>query len=115
METKENLIKYDNGKVRYDLVDPVFYRGLAQVMTYGAKKYQAYNWIKPIDDIGRLWASLQRHIEEMRFGNYIDDESKLRHAWHAGANIQFLDYHMRQGISGSSPCIAHDRLYGQWF
>ena len=41
-------LKYDGGKLRYDLVPVSAIEGDAEVFTYGAEKYGAHNWEKGI-------------------------------------------------------------------
>lgn len=39
-------IKYDDGKLRIDLIPPEVIRALAMVFAYGADKYGRWNWEK---------------------------------------------------------------------
>ncbi|HIP58739.1 MAG TPA: hypothetical protein EYH00_05495 [Archaeoglobus profundus] len=81
-------LKYDDGKLRYDLIPPKALEELAKVITYGAKKYKPNSWrnVEPY----RYEAALFRHIQEWRKGNKIDKESGLPHLAHALANLVFL-------------------------
>lgn len=85
-------LKYDAGKVRYDLVEPFVEESLASVLTFGAieKGYGERNWmnVEPFQD--RYYAALRRHIAEWRNGNVIDSESGRHHLAHALCNIYFL-------------------------
>ncbi len=82
-------IKLDDGKLMLDLIPPEAIEGLAEVLTYGAKKYEHRNWEKGFNWM-RVYASLQRHLLEFSKGNDIDEESGLSHLHHALANISFL-------------------------
>lgn len=76
--------KYDTGKPRMDLLDPIAMDLLAQAMTYGASKYDAHNWRKGIQ-VSRLTAALLRHLFSFMRGQDLDDESGLPHLAHVGA------------------------------
>lgn len=92
----KNPEKHDDGKLRFDLIDPVFEEGLAQVLTYGAKKYAPNNWQNLEDGIDRHYAALRRHLNAWRQGEKIDPESGLPHMYHVATNAMFLAYHERQ-------------------
>ena len=38
--------KHDQGKTRFELVSPYFVEGVAKILTFGAQKYDPYNWAK---------------------------------------------------------------------
>ncbi len=82
--------KYDESKLRYDLLEPFFEDSVAEVLTYGAKKYNSNNWqnVEPFND--RYYAALRRHLSDWRKGEKRDKESKLRHLAHCATNIYFL-------------------------
>jgi len=82
--------KYDSDKLRYDLVPVETHEGLAEVITYGANKYDDDNW-KYVEAY-KYEAALFRHINAWRKGEKLDDESGLHHLKHALANISFLLY-----------------------
>lgn len=85
----EQFMKFDGGKLRYNLVPPKAMEELAKVLTYGTKKYKPNNW-QQIDDTERYIDALYRHLEAWRAGEKVDDESKLSHLSHAFTNIAFL-------------------------
>jgi len=85
----EEFMKFDTDKLRYDLVPPSAFEGLAKVLTYGAKKYKPNNW-KNTDDLDRYVAALYRHLEAWRKGEQCDEESGLKHLEHALTNVAFL-------------------------
>jgi hypothetical protein len=82
-------LKYDEGKVRMDLLPPHALESIAKVFTFGAQKYASYNWAKGIP-FSKLRASLQRHLTEFDKCEDVDPESGLHHLWHAGCNIIML-------------------------
>ena len=61
-----------DGKARYDLIDPGFLLRLAEVMREGAEHYAEFNWVKGIPS-QRYMASLLRHIEKYRAGDRSED------------------------------------------
>ena len=87
--------KFDSEKPDWSLIRMKQIEGLAQVLTYGAKKYDRHNWskVKPY----RYFAALQRHITAWQSGEDVDEESGLNHLHHAMANIYFLLEHERNG------------------
>lgn len=83
-------IKYDSGKLRYDLLPPEAIKEIVRVITFGAEKYGDYNWQLLSDFHSRYIAAAMRHIEAYRMGNHVDEESGLLHLAHAATNIIFL-------------------------
>lgn len=81
-------IKADDGKARYDLINPWWLDDLAKVLTQGAAKYGDTNY-KNVEDwryvaaIGRHWGAYQR-------GELVDPDSGLSHLVHIAANVMFL-------------------------
>lgn len=86
---KNNFKKFDDGKLRYELVPPSLGREVAKVLTFGAMKYDAHNW-KQVDDPNRYIGALYRHLEAWRQGEEVDPESGFSHLAHAATNIAFL-------------------------
>jgi len=85
----EQFMKFDSGKLQYNLVPPKAIKELTKVLTYGAKKYKPNNW-QQVDDTTRYIDALYRHLEAWRSGEKIDSESGLSHLSHALTNITFL-------------------------
>lgn len=54
-------LRYDKGKIRYDLIEPFAMEQLAKVFTKGAEKYDANNWLKGMQ-WSKMRASLGRHL-----------------------------------------------------
>lgn len=82
--------RFNNGKLRYDLVEPRAFRDFVEVLTDGAEKYDPRNW-----ENGLSWtsviASLKRHIAAIELGEDIDIEHNRLHVAHAACNIHFLN------------------------
>jgi hypothetical protein len=82
-------MKYDREKPRFDLLDPKAMYGLAEVLTFGAKKYAPNNWRNGFE-YSRLIAALMRHLNAIQNGEDIDPESGLPHIDHLGCCWMFL-------------------------
>lgn len=82
--------KFDNDKLRYDLLDPFFEDAVVKVLTHGAKKYADNNWknVEPFTD--RYYAALRRHLALWRGGEVLDKDSGLPHLAHIACNVYFL-------------------------
>ena len=75
-------IKHDSDKLRWDLLPYEQMEEVVAVLTFGAKKYGAYNW-KELDDMeDRTFAALMRHGVERKKGNIIDPETGRHHLAH---------------------------------
>lgn len=88
MSTTEGM-KFDGDKTRMDLLDPSAIEQLAQVLTFGARKYAAHNWRKGISK-SRLIAAALRHLFAYLAGEDKDAESGLSHVAHAMCCCMFL-------------------------
>lgn len=89
---KEQGIKNDNDKAMFNLILPEFEKAVAEVLTYGAKKYSPNNWQHVDDGLERYYAALRRHLCAWREGEEIDEESGLSHLAHVATNIMFIMY-----------------------
>lgn len=74
-------VKFDAGKIRLDLVPPESDLAQGAVYTYGAIKYDDWNWAKGMRR-GRVIAALLRHTRAYQLGEERDPESGLPHTWH---------------------------------
>jgi len=83
-------LKYDSGKLRWDLLPVETIEEIVKVLTMGANKYADNNWklLDKADD--RYYAALMRHLVEWRKGSKIDQESGLNHLAHVLCNTVFL-------------------------
>lgn len=86
---KEEGLRFNEGKLRVDLVPPSAITGIAEVLGFGAQKYAPNNWKK-----GMAWSkvssSLQRHLLAFLEGEDRDKESGLLHIDHVLCNAAFL-------------------------
>lgn len=81
--------KFDDKKVRLELLSPIAIEEMGKVLTFGATKYDAHNWRKGIKWSRVLGASL-RHIMAFMGGQDKDPETGLNHLAHAACCIMFL-------------------------
>lgn len=83
-------LRFNGGKLRYDLVNPKAMEDFVGVLTDGANKYAERNW-----ENGLTWtsvlASLKRHIAAFEAGEDYDGESGRLHMAHAACNVHFLN------------------------
>ncbi len=54
-------LRLNEGKIRYDLLEPFAVEQLAKVFTKGASKYEPNNWLKGMN-WSKMRASLERHL-----------------------------------------------------
>lgn len=85
-------LKYDAGKLRYSLIPPEATRALAEVLTFGARKYAPNSWQTVPNAPERYLDALIRHLEAHRSGELYDPESNLPHVYHLLCNAAFLAY-----------------------
>lgn len=84
-----DFLKFDTNKPRMALVPPSLSLEVAEVLTYGAKKYKPNNWRK-VRSRERYISALERHLCALKSGEEIDPESGLPHATHIACNAAFL-------------------------
>ena len=90
MEIKESL-KYDNEKLRWDLLPLEDIEDVVKVYTEGTKKYVPNSWQNLTDGYNRYKAAMFRHLLEYEKGNTIDEETGCKHlaqvVWNAIAML----------------------------
>ena len=83
-------IKHDSGKLLLGAIPPTAEAIIAEVLTFGAKKYSRDNW-RLLDNLEqRYMDAALRHINLHNRGELIDPESKLPHLAHAACCLMFL-------------------------
>ncbi len=75
-------VKYDQDKLRYDLIPANALDELAKVYTFGAKKYADRNWEKGMA-WSRIFGAIMRHSWAWFRGQTHDPETGLNHMVHA--------------------------------
>lgn len=82
-------LRYNEGKLRHDLVYPWAHERMVEVLTDGANKYAERNWER-----GMSWssvlASLKRHLTAFENGEDFDPETGRLHMAHLACNAHFL-------------------------
>ena len=81
--------KHDSGKPMITLVRPDFIIGVAEAMTFGAKKYGKYNYQEGLE-YSRLLDAAFRHLLSIANGVDVDEESGLPHVVLVGSNMNML-------------------------
>jgi len=117
----EKGLKYDDDKLRYDLIPPEIPEELAKILTFGANKYAENNWqkVEPFNE--RYYSALIRHLEAWRKGERTDKESGFHHLSHALTNISFLLWKDLQNDSSEnqlnedSRVLIKDKKGGRYF
>jgi len=83
-------LKFDEGKLRWDLIPWKNFEDVVRTISYGAVKYGSNNW-QDLDDFkGRYFAAAMRHIMSWHAGEDVDEESGLPHLAHATCCLLFL-------------------------
>lgn len=89
-------LRYNEDKLRYDLLEPHSLEQLVTVFTTGARKYSERNWEKGMK-WSKMLASLKRHIAAFEKGEDYDPETGLPHmshaAWNAMGLVTYMKYH----------------------
>ncbi len=92
-------VKFDGGKVRYELLPPELLEATAKVLTYGANKYDDRNW-----ELGMKWSrvfgAMMRHLWAWwnPFVSSVDEETGYSHLWHAACCLAFLIAYEARGV-----------------
>lgn len=87
--TKKGM-KFDDGKLQYSLIPPEIKLYLAEILTFGAKKYAPNNWKKV--DVQRYYDAFERHMVAFQLGEENDQESGMHHLKHALTNMVFITW-----------------------
>lgn len=95
---KKTAGRFNEGKVRYDLIAPWALEQLAKVYTYGTVKYYDDNWWKGLKWRKDVYGCITRHIAKWLRGEKNDDESGLHHLAHAAWNCFALMEYERNRI-----------------
>ena len=102
---KDEFVKSDDNKSRYDLLPPEMLEETAQVLAFGAQKYSDNNWVKGAS-WSRYFSAMMRHMWAWWRGEDNDPETGYSHLAHASCCLGFLMAYQRRGIG------KDDRLKG---
>jgi hypothetical protein len=86
---KTEGVKYDDGKVRWELLPFDAINEIAKVMTFGAMKYDEHNWAKG-KSWSRAYGAMMRHMVAWCHGQDKDPEMGTSHLANAGCCLFFL-------------------------
>ncbi len=94
-QTKGEAVRYDYGKLRWDLMPDDALEKIVEIYTHGAIKYNDENWRD-----GFKWkrciGSMKRHLKAFTTGEDIDEDSGALHlsqvAWNAITLLWFQLY-----------------------
>lgn len=103
---KHKGLRFNEGKLRYDLLHPIAQEGIVKVLTKGAEKYAPKNWEK-----GMKWstviASMKRHIAAIEGGEDYDPETGELHIDHVQCNAHFLSAYYKIYPQGDDRKISN--------
>lgn len=102
-DMSKGAMKFDGGKPRMDLIPHDALFDIASVFTFGAVKYDSWNWCKGMR-WGRCLAACIRHIYQFLGGDDNDKESGLPHLAHAGACIMMALSMLKRGLGEDDRC-----------
>lgn len=93
---KDKAPKFDEGKVRFDLIPVYPITEIAKTFNYGATKYfrDSYRTGEPIE-WSRTFASILRHLYAFWSGVDTDEESNMLHLAHAATQTMILLEHSK--------------------
>jgi len=94
--TTQEGLKFDDDKIRLELLPPELMTAVGSILTFGAKKYTDRNWELGMD-WSRVYGALLRHLNAWWSGDTFDPETGKSHLWHAGCCIAFLIAYEQRG------------------
>ena len=81
--------RFNDGKLKWSLVDFNAFAPMVRVLEFGAEKYASHNWKKGLPTT-EVCESMLRHTYAYLEGEDIDKESGLSHIGHIQCNAMFL-------------------------
>lgn len=106
MDSETPAFRHDEGKLRIDLVPASVLLEIAEVFTFGCKKYGDVNWQKGMN-WSRAYGSCLRHLFAWASGQDKDPESGLSHLSHAASNIIHLIYYTKKNKGTDDRSVFH--------
>jgi hypothetical protein len=94
-EEEKRALRYNQGKLKWSLVDWKCLEPMVEVLEVGAQKYESHNWKKglPVTEVSE---SLIRHMFAFMNGEDNDPESGKSHLGHVMCNAMFLIYTLKE-------------------
>lgn len=102
--------KYDEGKLRWDLLPLPLVEKLVEVYTFGAQKYAPNTWQNLPDGYNRYKAAMLRHLTAYEKGESIDPDSKLNHLYHTAWNALALIHFAEKEAKQQTPSLNDDMM-----
>lgn len=93
MEKVGKALRYNQGKLKWHLVDFQALEPMVKVLMYGADKYAPGNWKKGFK-LSDITDSMMRHQVALANGEKVDAESGLPHVGHILCNALFLSWYL---------------------
>ena len=89
---KTSFIKFDGGKLRWDLMPEPALEEILKVLMSGAINYGDWNWLDNHEDVkwSRYLNALERHLKAFKQGRDFDIESGYPELAHLACNALFL-------------------------
>jgi hypothetical protein len=88
--------KDDAAKPDLSLLPRVFKEGVARVMMFGAAKYGRWNYTKG-HELEQLISAAERHIDALKDGEDVAEDSQLSHWYHVAANALMAVHQLELG------------------
>lgn len=95
VDESPTALRFNTGKVEYELIPTHLLENTARVFTFGKHKYSAWNWAKPGMKMSTIIGCIKRHLAAIERGEDVDPESGLPHTGHLGCNLLMLEHVMR--------------------
>lgn len=84
-------VKFDKDKIKMELLPPYSLEQIAKVFTFGANKYEDWNYLKGDGlKLSRVYGACLRHLNAWYKGEELDPETRENHLAHAGCCIMML-------------------------
>lgn len=87
---EDKATKFDEKKIRPDLIPATTIQALGRVLRDGANKYSDRNWEKGLS-WERIIGALERHLTAIKCGEDYDQDDGVLHAAHLLTNVTFLN------------------------
>lgn len=105
-------VKFDSEKNRIDLWSPYAIEETAKVLTFGANKYEPYNWAKGMD-YHRVYRAALGHMLSFWRGEDNDEETGISHLAHAMCCMMFLLHYEATGQFKEYDDRPPQRIYNE--
>lgn len=90
--TNSGFKKFDQGKLKWNLLPIEATEEIIKVLEFGAKKYGDFNWLENSEGVEwtRYMNAADRHFAKFKKGINIDEDSGLLELAHLATNILML-------------------------